>query len=765
MGEIKVLGDLEHIRLRPGLYIGSNYNPNHLVHEILDNSLDELLNNYANTITINFNDTVVITDNGRGIPIHNIKLDGGIIQDSIITACTVLKSGAKFNNNIYKHSWGLHGIGLVAVNALSEFLDITVRNRKNKLIFHNYHFENGILISQTSKEFTNIPWSTRIEFKPNAKYFISNTIVTTKILEWLKLIQTKCPNSIIIVDDKKLIKISMENFVKQLLNLDDEIPLITVQGKFGNDVANCWITYDPNSVSTPHIIGDVNLHLCGGQYLNNVKNNIIRVITNKFPAIIRNDALAYVRVYVSVLAQNLEFNLQSKTNMTRDLSDLFNSVRFELIPVQPHVKLVMEKIIAERSMKRAAKKIKKSNKKRVSADNPLKDCRKTPGDVLYLLEGESADGPLSQIRDKNTEASLPISGKILNVLNASPEKAANSKKFKFILEALGVQLGKKKQNYRYDKVKILCDADSVGAETPIIYIDNNGFVKYDQIQNIYANNNIAQVSSLNEKTGQCEFKRVKQVIRHDYKKNYLNRIITNDLNHYDCTDDHVNYILNNSKIVQKSPLDIDINNEYVIICPLIKQFVKIIDNNGPFKITNNSQKINFEKMGILSIEKVEYNYNYVYDLEVEDNNNFSTGFSGAILHNSDGYHIATLLIIGIWKYAPSLIYDKKLTILLPPLYGAVKKNEFIPIYYDWQQTKYQNLNYEIIRFKGLGEMNPEQLKVVVKDHPVEYTVQPPKNDKEARAIMECITSTELKRKLCRDKENFSFMKLLNSLQS
>jgi len=762
MGEIKVLGDLEHIRLRPGMYIGNNYNPDHLVHEILDNSLDELVNRYANIVTIDFNSSVTITDNGRGIPIHDIELDNGTVQDSITTACTMLKSGAKFDNKIYQHSIGLHGIGLVAVNALSEFLDVTVKDRKDPSTFHNYRFEHGILISQASKEFPNIPWSTRIEFKPDKKHFINNTILATKIVERLKLVQAKYPKSTIIVNDKELPKSTMEIFIRQLLKIDEGIPLITVQGKFGNDFGNCWITYDSEGTSVPHIIGDTNLHLCGGQYLNNVKNNIIRVITNKFPAITRNDALAYVRIYVSVLVQDLEFDSQSKKNMIRDLSNLFGTMRFEPIPAQPHVKAVMEKIITERSMKRAARKIKKTKKKRVSAENPLKDCRNTPGDVLYLLEGESADGPLSQVRDKNTEASLPISGKILNVLNASPEKAVNSKKFKFILEALGVQLGKKKQNYRYKKVKILCDADSVGAETSIIYIDKTGFVKCDQIQNIYTNNDIAQVYSLNERTGQCELKKVKQVIKHNYEKDYLNRITTDDLNYYDCTDDHVNYISNSSKIVQKSPLNIDIESDYIVTCPLIKQLMKRLDAGKSFKLINN-KKVDFKKVEIRSVEKVKYDYDHVYDLEVEDNNNFPVGFSGAILHNSDGYHIATLLIIGVWKYAPSLIYDGNLILILPPLYGAVKKKEFIPIYYDFQRTKYESLNYEIIRFKGLGEMNPEQLKVVVKDYPVEYTVQPPKNDKEARAIMECITSTELKRKLCEDKEHFSFMRLLNSL--
>jgi DNA gyrase/topoisomerase IV subunit B len=587
MGEIKVLGDLEHIRLRPGMYIGNTYTPDHLVYEILDNSLDELVNSFADTITIEFNGSIVITDNGRGIPVHDIVLENGIVQDSIVTACTMLKSGAKFDNDIYKHSIGLHGIGLVAVNALSDFMTVTVKDREEKTLFHNYRFDHGILISQQTGRFDNISWSTRVEFSPSERYFTTNKINEKNIETRLKLVQAKYNKSSIVINGKEIPKMSIEDFVKEQLKIDKSSKLLYLNGQYGNDFVQIWLTYDINGSPSPIVIGDTNLHICGGQYHNNLKNNIIRVMMNKFPELTRNDALTKLRAYVSVLVENLEFDSQSKQNMGRDLTELFSSVRFEAVPVQPDIRIVMEQIIEEKSLKRAAKKIKKTNNRRVSGENPLKDCRHSPGDILYILEGESASGPLSQIRNKDTEAVLPISGKILNVLNATAEKAVNSKKFKFILEAMGIDLSKKQQSYRYDRVKIICDADS------------------------------------------------------------------------------------------------------------------------------------------------------------------------------DGYHISTLLIISMWEYAKSLIMDGKLSVILPPLYAAMKGKEFIPIYNDSDITKYQNQNYHIIRFKGLGEMNPEQLEAVIRN-PVEYTVRPPKNEQEARAIIQCMTSTELKRKLCEDKNNFNFRKLLEA---
>ena len=584
--EIKVLGDLEHIRLRPGMYVGSNYNPNHLIYEILDNAIDELMNKFASTITVDIsNDNVItITDNGRGIAIHDIELNEKI-YNSIIVACTTLKSGGKFDNTVYKYSTGLHGIGLVVVNALSKFLKVIVRDRQNKLLFHNFQFRNGELVSQTAKKISNIKWATCIEFKPDKQYFVQERFDTSVLFNKLKLIQVQYPNSIII-NGTTIPKISVTEFIQEEMSLSKDIPIFNVCGKFGDSTTDCFVTYDPDSSRTAVLKGNVNLHICGGQYLNNCTTAFINIMSTKYPNISRHEILTYFRCYINVITPELEFDSQSKANMKKDLSDLFGQVNFISIVSQPYIKTIMKTIADENALKRASKKTRRKIKnKRVGALNPLKDCRQTPGDILYILEGESAEGQLSQFRNKRTEAVLPISGKIMNAVNASVDKVSNSKKFNYLLEALGAQFGTKPQTFRYDEVKILCDADS------------------------------------------------------------------------------------------------------------------------------------------------------------------------------DGHHIAVLLVVGIWKYAPAIIRNKKLSIILPPLYGAVKGKQFIPLHDDSQIQYYTNQNYNIIRFKGLGEMNAEQLRIVVQDTPVEYIVQPPKNKKEIEAILQCITDTELKRKLCQNK-HFSFKTLL-----
>jgi len=191
-----------------------------------------------------------------------------------------------------------------------------------------------------------------------------------------------------------------------------------------------------------------------------------------------------------------------------------------------------------------------------------------------------------------------------------------------------------------------------------------------------------------------------------------------------------------------------------------------INNFGPvdkFSIAFRKQKVsiveNFEIIKIASVTKKLYNYDVVYDLAVEDNNNFTADLSGCILHNSDGKHIVTLAAIALWKYANNLVMNHKVKVVLPPLYGASKGKQFIPIYDFNEIVNYKNQGYNITRFKGLGEMNPSQLKEIVYNFPMEYSIEPPRNLKESEIVIKCLTDTSLKRTICKD-ERFGADKLL-----
>lgn len=584
--KIQIKGDIEHIRLRPGMYIGNTYSPDHLLQEILDNSLDEMINGFANKITVDFLDEqkVVVTDNGRGIPLHDIELENGKIASSVVVASSMLKSGAKFDNTGYKMSIGLHGIGLVAVNALSKSMRISVKDQNNPKLIHDFQFVQGQLISVTQIEY-NVNWSTRVEFEVDAKYFTIGSFNNQTFIDRLRIVQAKFPNNKFFINNSELEKTDMDNFVKEMLGLDQNHILYRVNYKTSYIDLNGYITYDLNNHTD--IKGDVNLRMCSGTYLTNFQtlfyNSVLETYKNL--DLTRNDILSCFKGYISIFLSNPEFDSQAKTNMTKNVSHLIHPIQTQLkvIVKSQYIKECINQIIERKTIKRVSKKIPKK-KLRVSSDSPLKDCLQIPGRMLYIMEGESADGTLGSIRDKYSEAILPISGKILNVVKASLDKAVNSKKFKFLLEALGVQMGKPQTKFRYDRIRILCDADP------------------------------------------------------------------------------------------------------------------------------------------------------------------------------DGMHIAVLILIAIWKFAPKLIIEQKVSVVLPPLCGITKGKQFIPIYSEADIAKYQNTN-TFQRYKGIGQMNPNQLKVIIKDNPIEYFPKPPATKSEEEAILRCISDTELKRRLCREKESFNLNRL------
>lgn len=580
MGEIKALGEIAHVRLRPGMYIGNLFSPDGLAREIEDNAYDELANGFATRITIDnpVQGNIIITDNGRGIPIHDVELETGERKDSIIVACTKLFSGAKFDESIYKYSIGLHGVGLVVVNALSKSMTVAVRDRSEKHKIYCYKFIDAEFIERIEIDDSDskFNWNTRIEFTIDPKYFTVQDFNTVKMYERACLAGSKL-NGEIVINGSIVPKGTLEQFARYKLGIPDDLQIFKVNIKQPNSVneANVFFGYDIDGQNSSTIIGDVNLHLCDGAYLNNFVKLLTDRVILKY-GLTKSEALMKLRVYVSLITNNMDFDSQSKSNMTRNMSTLFRLAENDIDKIISisYLKDVFTSIVEKKSFNNAAKKVIK--KKRVSAKDGFKDCIKTPGDILYIMEGKSADGSLSQIRDREREAILPISGKILNVVKSTIDKAVDSKKFKFILEVLGADLKTKNQtDYRYNHIKLLCDADP------------------------------------------------------------------------------------------------------------------------------------------------------------------------------DGLHIVVLLTLGIWYYAPYLIKQRRVTVILPPLYGAIKGSTFIPLYDIAETLKYPD--YQILRFKGIGEMSPEQLEVVIRNNPKEYVLQPPDNKADEERIIQCITDTNLKRRLCEDK--------------
>ncbi len=443
--KIEVLDGVSHVRLRPEMYIGATNDPYHLMQEILDNSLDELSNKRATKVTLDFDQKgkFTITDNGGGIPVHQVSLPNGVRQDSIIAIATELHSGAKFNTKAYKNSIGLHGIGLVVVNALSLYLTIAIKDKKNPKLIHFYTFEDAKFVEK--KEIIVEPivdWSTRVEFQVDGQYFDELIINTIRLKKRLQLVSSSFPKSEILLNGETFESISLKEFVREYLKIDESTPIMEISESINGETIRAFYTYDVTGYSQPELFGDVNLNLCEGTYLTNFATlfyNTAKDIIDE-EKITKNDVLSNFRCYLSLSISEPKFDANSKARMTKNVVKLVNTLKTKLEGnlknkfFSNHFELLKE----EKAVQKAAK-VLKSKKVRVSTENPLKDCEKIPGKTLYILEGDSAGGTLKQIRNAKTEA---------------------SKKMKYLFEAVGIDLSKKNQtDYRYDDFKILCDAD------------------------------------------------------------------------------------------------------------------------------------------------------------------------------------------------------------------------------------------------------------------------------------------------------------------
>ena len=1096
---LQALGSgIEPVRTRPGMFIGDTQTPTHLAEEILDNSIDEVANGFATKINI-FNNSedgsFWVCDNGRGIPMEPMKLADGSIEDSVKVLCTELFSGTKFDTEDYSQLIGMHGVGLVAVNALSEWMTVKTRDRKDRNRVVTYSFVDGILQNVSQDHDNDLSYSTIVGFKPNPKYFSSLTFDNRYFIERLITVQSKFNLDGFTFNNHEIPKMSFENYVRQHLSLEESESLFTLQysSKDNANQIKIYATYLNQDDSI--ILGNVNLRNCDGKFINSFQTELKKSIGSKidksFSKINDKEYLNGLRAFILINIPEPKFDSQTKVRMVSDIKKtLLDPIKSQIDWFSDQILDVLQENLERKLHQKIVNGTSKSNKsyKRV-AISKLRDCQQIPGKVLYIVEGDSAYGTLKKVADKKIEACYPLRGKVLNVESSTLDKIQKNKEISDILTALGPI-----NNRRYKSIKILADADSIGGETPIVYMDCNNFLRWDYIKNI---KDISYVQSM-DRNNNIEWKKVLRVIKHKYDKKILYRIKSR-LGHYiDCTEDHVIYVFDSisRKIEQKSATQINLKNDH-FICPkyfpsqedinheiditpnlvlnntkqtvyisttferynndlddslvrvdirdrvkytttfgrtkvanlinfnkstlqmydtgrdstkaplsIIKDIQKYVDvnlqnaktnillnsdsfkylsegelhhhhkkirnsftitselayligfyigdgcrgssKNNPFEIqfsygndkdcelnithccetlgftshilekkmktcyifklksiefdsildyfgltkdikawdkfipqilfscnekirmallmglfhsdgclfqqkTSNrgfrlnhnstskklqiginillrqfgivpilqekkpriagfNQKnqqiigrrkvycitinkiddlkilkslcesfnlVNFSTnlhtngdkleslskttyvIPIKSIEKIEYHDDFVYDLEVESNNNFATSTLGAIYHNSDGKHISVLVLLAIAKFASDYIKSGQLSVIIPPLYGAEKGGKYYPVYDNLTLDKFKKNNYLIRRFKGLGEMNRDQLEICIRSG-FEYKVSWPENEKQLNNLINIITNTALKKAIM-NSENVKMSVILNEI--
>ncbi len=492
--DIEVLEGLEPVRVRPGMYIGGTdlSGLHHLVWEALDNSVDEAINGHCDHITVTLTPSghVVVEDNGRGIPVDKHPKFNKPALEIILTT---LHSGAKFSNESYTASGGLHGVGISVVNALSEKLVVEVK-RGGRL--YTQEFAQGVAITRLKKGKSVTGSGTRIDFKPDSQIFPKIHFNKKWILERA---ETKAfLNSgltIDVVDQREgdSAKFHYANGIRDYLSkLLKGAVTVGGEGFYHNDKSNgihveTALQWTENTETRIYSYANSVYTADGGAHENGLRNaltkslrtHIGRLSQGKNLNIIADDVKEGLTAVLSIFLANPQFQGQTKEklNNTEALSAVESSVKsaFErfLLENPSTAETIIGRVILS-AQARLASRTAKDNvlrktpiSHRLTLPGKLADCSSTDpsNSELFLVEGDSAGGSSKQARDRRIQAILPLRGKILNVENASMEKMVGNNEIKSLTQSIGAGMGQTfdYSKLRYEKIIIMTDADVDGA--------------------------------------------------------------------------------------------------------------------------------------------------------------------------------------------------------------------------------------------------------------------------------------------------------------
>ncbi|MCP4653441.1 MAG: DNA topoisomerase (ATP-hydrolyzing) subunit B [Candidatus Omnitrophica bacterium] len=491
---IQVLGGIEAVRKRPAMYIGDTTTRglHHLVYEVVDNSIDEASAGHADKIkvTIHADQSVSVEDNGRGIPVGVHKK---LKKPALEVVLTTLHAGGKFDHRAYKVSGGLHGVGVSCVNALSEWLEAEVR-RDGKV--HHQSFEKGITKTKLKVIGKAKTTGTKITFKPDSTIFSVEEFSFDTLSQRLReLAFLNKDIEIVLADEKKnkqavfKFKGGINSFIeylnrnkdplhKKIIYFYKEKDEIIVEGALQYSDG-----YKENIYSFANNINTVE----GGTHLTGFKTALTRALNQyaKGKNLLKNvsnisgdDTREGVCAVVSVKIPNPQFEGQTKTKLgNSEVDGLVTSIAFEALSSffeeNPSVanKIIQKAILAARA-RAAARKARELTRRKGALDSAslpgkLADCSEKKAEFceVYIVEGESAGGSAKQARDRNFQAILPIKGKILNVEKARLDRVLGSEEIRTIISALGTGVGDDFdiEKLRYNKVIIMADADVDGS--------------------------------------------------------------------------------------------------------------------------------------------------------------------------------------------------------------------------------------------------------------------------------------------------------------
>ena len=756
---IKVLKGLEAVRKRPGMYIGDTDDGSGLhqmIYEVLDNSIDESLAGYCDKIDVilNTDGTVTISDNGRGIPVDLHKTEKIPAAELIMTE---LHAGGKFDQNSYKVSGGLHGVGVSVVNALSEYLILEI-NRDGKT--YNLEFNNGSVtkklneVGDSPKDKEKFFTGTKITFLPTKTIFKNiefNFKTIEKRLRELAFLNTGV--SINLVDKRKSEEIHINfkydggikeyvKFLNEGKNVIHANP-ISFSGEKNNISIECslqWTdSYHENTICfTNNIVQrDGGTHLAGfrGALTRSIVNYINKNTKNS-NNITGDDAREGLTCIISTKLPDPKFSSQTKDKLvSSEVRPVIESISLDKIEQwieenPSEIKKVIDKIIEASNAREAARKARELTRRKTGLENTslpgkLADCQEKNPEFseLFIVEGDSAGGSAKQGRDRKNQAILPLRGKILNVERANEKQVLTSNEIGTLITAIGAGVGNPtddiQQNklegkfdlnkMRYHKIIIMTDADVDGshirtllltffyrhmkpiidagrlfiAQPPLYRIKkgNSTVYKKDEIdlEEYLIEEGLRNTTLRNTQNDQIGGKQLKEII---YLSKKTKSLVIPLMRRIDNSD-----IIEHAAIVRALDLR-NLQNQEIgkEIAKYLQQRLNIISNISEknWKVNYNNSSIILERTIRGFTEKFIIDENFIVTPEAKALNEIRDSLMenfyrlkeigcGAIQNKNEEYNI----------FGPLNLIDKILEI--------------------------GKSGIQINRYKGLGEMNPEQL--------------------------------------------------------